>query len=101
MIGLATPPALLALLAIPVLLALYWLRQRFEPRQVSSLFLWQGAERAHLGGRRIRRLETPPELLLEPLPSKGKTYAIWAMGSLLGVGGLSLLIYYLSQLFGG
>ena len=46
-------------------------------------------------------LKIPPELLLEPLPSKGKTYAIWAVGSLLGVGGLSLLIYYLSQLFGG
>jgi hypothetical protein len=46
-------------------------------------------------------LKIPPELLLEPLPSKGKTYAVWAVGSLLGVGGLSLLIYYLFQLFGG
>jgi hypothetical protein len=46
-------------------------------------------------------LKVPPELLLEPLPSKGKTYFIWAVGSLLGVGGLGLLLYYLFQIFGG
>ena len=43
-------------------------------------------------------LKIPPELLLEPLPSKRKAYVIWAAGSILGLGGMSLLIYYLFQL---
>ena len=46
-------------------------------------------------------LKIPPELLIEPLPSKGKTYLLWAAGSIVGLGGLSLLVYYLFQLFGG
>ncbi len=46
-------------------------------------------------------LKIPPELLLEPVPSKKRTYAIWAVGTLLGAGGLSLLVYYVFQLFAG
>ena len=46
-------------------------------------------------------LKIPPELLIEPLPSKGKAYLLWAAGSVVGLGGLSLLVYYLFQLFGG
>ena len=46
-------------------------------------------------------LKIPPELLLEPVPSKGKAYLLWAAGSIVGLGGLSLLVYYLFQLFGG
>jgi hypothetical protein len=49
----------------------------------------------------LRFLKIPPELLIEPLPSKRKAYLIWAAGSILGLGGLSLLVYYLFQLFGG
>ncbi|MGW8320047.1 MAG: hypothetical protein ACWGSD_00700 [Thermodesulfobacteriota bacterium] len=46
-------------------------------------------------------LKIPPELLIEPPPSKGMTYLLWAAGSIVGLGGLSLLVYYLFQLFGG
>jgi hypothetical protein len=46
-------------------------------------------------------LKIPPELLIEPVPSKGRTYLVWAAGSIVGLGGLSLLVYYLLQLFGG
>lgn len=46
-------------------------------------------------------LKIPPELLIEPLPSKAKAHLLWAAGSIVGLGGLSLLVYYLFQLFGG
>lgn len=49
----------------------------------------------------LRLLKIPPELLLEPLPSKRKAYLIWAVGSILGLGSLSLLVYYLFQLMSG
>jgi hypothetical protein len=49
----------------------------------------------------LRFLKIPPELLIEPLPSKRKAYLLWAVGSIAGLGGLSLLVYYLFQLFGG
>ncbi len=45
-------------------------------------------------------LKIPPELLLEPLPSKKRTYLAWTVGLLLGLGGLSLLLYGLSQIVG-
>ncbi|MEW6440799.1 MAG: hypothetical protein AB1640_07650 [bacterium] len=46
-------------------------------------------------------LKIPSELLLEPLPSRGKTYALWAVGSLFGAGAIGLLIYVLFQMSGG
>lgn len=46
-------------------------------------------------------LKIPPELLLEPLPSKKWTYITWAAGLLLGLGGIGLLLYGLLQVFGG
>jgi hypothetical protein len=46
-------------------------------------------------------LKIPPELLIDPVPSKGKAYLLWAAGSIVGLGGLSLLVYCLFQLFGG
>jgi hypothetical protein len=46
-------------------------------------------------------LKIPPELLIEPVPSKGRAYLLWAAGSIVGLGGLSLLVYYLFLLFGG
>jgi hypothetical protein len=45
-------------------------------------------------------LKIPPELLVESAPSKTKAYLLYAAGSILGVGGLGLLAYYLFQLFG-
>lgn len=46
-------------------------------------------------------LKIPPELLIEPVSSKGKAYLLYAAGSIAGLGGLGLLIYYLFQLLGG
>jgi hypothetical protein len=46
-------------------------------------------------------LKIPPELLIESAPSKTRTYLLWAAGSVAGLAGLSLLVYYLFQLFGG
>jgi hypothetical protein len=47
----------------------------------------------------LRFLRIPPELLLEPAPSRRKQYIVWAVGAILGVAGLSLLIYQLIGLF--
>ena len=49
----------------------------------------------------LRFLKIPAELLIEPVPSKGKAYLLWAAGSIVGLGGLSLLVYYLLQLMSG
>ena len=46
-------------------------------------------------------LKIPPELLIEAAPSRTKTYLLWAAGSVAGLAGLSLLVYYLFQLLGG
>jgi hypothetical protein len=46
-------------------------------------------------------LKIPAELLIEPAPSRGKAYLIYAACSIAGLGGLGLLVYSLFQLFGG
>ena len=46
-------------------------------------------------------LKIPPELLIESAPSKTRAYLLYAAGSIVGLGGLGLLVYYLFQLFGG
>ena len=46
-------------------------------------------------------LKIPPELLIEPVSSKRKAYLLWALGLVVGLGGLSLLVYYLFQFLGG
>ncbi len=46
-------------------------------------------------------LKIPPELLIEPVPSKRKAYLLYAAGSIAGLGGLGLLVYCLFQLLGG
>ena len=43
-----TPLALWGLLAIPALLAIYWLRNRFRRHPVSSLMLWLDPPRAYV-----------------------------------------------------
>lgn len=49
----------------------------------------------------LRFLKIPPELLLEPGPSKRRATLLWAVGSIAGLGGLGLLVYYLFQVLGG
>lgn len=46
-------------------------------------------------------LKIPPELLIEPVPSRRKAYLIYGACTVAGLGGLSLLVYYLFQLLGG
>jgi len=61
------PWALLGMLALPALAAIYLLRSRSRPRQVSSLMLWVDATRAHEGGRILKTLHVPLLLVLELL----------------------------------
>ncbi|CAM2067195.1 BatA and WFA domain-containing protein [Sulfidibacter corallicola] len=63
----AFPLALWGLLAIPALLAIYFLIGRAVPRRVSSLFLWVGEQHAPSEGARFRRLDRAWILLLEIL----------------------------------
>jgi hypothetical protein len=61
------PLALIGLVAIPTLVAIYLLRNRFRRQEVSSLMLWADARAAREGGTRFRRLQTPLLFLLELL----------------------------------
>ena len=64
---LASPWALLALAAVPIVLGIYLFRTRSRRREVSSLFLWVDHHRAQQGGRRIEHLQLPLLILLELL----------------------------------
>ncbi len=48
----AYPLGLLALLAVPGVIALHLYRRRFEPRQASGLFLWHVEDRQPVAGRK-------------------------------------------------
>lgn len=61
------PLAFLALLAVPLLLAIYWLRNRAKEQQVSSLLLWLDERQRWDGGRRLHKLQTPLLFFLELL----------------------------------
>jgi hypothetical protein len=61
------PLALIALLAVPALIAIYWLRNQARERRVSSLLLWLDEKQMWEGGRRIHRLQTPLLFFLELL----------------------------------
>jgi hypothetical protein len=61
------PFALIALLAVPALVAIYWLRNQSRERHVSSLMLWLDERQMWEGGRRIHRLQTPLLFFLELL----------------------------------
>lgn len=63
----AAPLGLLALLAIPVIVAIHLLRRRFPVRPIAGLFLWQKAHDVPDGGRRIDKLPWTTSLLLECL----------------------------------
>ncbi len=61
------PIAFLALLAVPLLVAIYWLRNRARERRVSSLIFWMDVRQRWEGGRRIHRLQMPLLFVLELL----------------------------------
>jgi hypothetical protein len=61
----AFPWALPGLIALPALLAVYWLRRRHRQLPVSALFLWNFAQPPRKGGAQMRRLPLPPVFLLE------------------------------------
>ena len=63
----AAPLGLLALLAIPAIIAIHLLRRRFPVRPIAGLFLWQAAHDVPDGGRRIDKLPWTTSLLLECL----------------------------------
>jgi hypothetical protein len=63
----ATPLGLLALLAIPAIVAIHLFRRRFPVRPVAGLFLWQVCRTTPEGGGRIARLPITRSLILECL----------------------------------
>jgi len=64
---LAFPLALLGLIALPALVGVYVLRNRFKKHPVSSLMLWEQQMRSKEGGAQVTRLQTPLTLVLELL----------------------------------
>ena len=62
---LSSPLALLGLVAVPALAAIYLLRNRFRRHPVSSLILWQRQLHAKEGGRRVQRFQTLLPFILE------------------------------------
>jgi hypothetical protein len=60
-----TPWAFWGLLALPVLVGIYWLRIRHRRYPVSSLMLWLEPQESPQGGTRIDRLRTPLLFFLE------------------------------------
>ena len=62
-----TPLGLLALLAVPAIVAIHLFRRRFPVRPVAGLFLWRLVRQTPEGGGRIARLPLTASLLLECL----------------------------------
>jgi hypothetical protein len=61
------PLGLLALLAIPAIVAIHLFRRRFPEHRIAGLFLWQLARQAPEGGGRITKLPITASLILECL----------------------------------
>ncbi len=61
----ASPLGLLALLAIPAIVAIHLFRRRFPVRPIAGLFLWQVARQRPEGGGKIARLPITTSLILE------------------------------------
>ena len=59
------PLGLLALLAVPTVIAIHLFRRRFPKRPVAGLFLWQVVRRTPEGGGRISKLPVTTSLILE------------------------------------
>lgn len=64
---LTLPLALFALVSLPALVAIYWLRNRLKRQEVSSLHLWMHQREAREGGQRVQKIQIPLLLLLELL----------------------------------
>ena len=62
-----SPLGLLALLAIPAIVAIHLFRRRFPVRPVAGLFLWQIARPRPEGGGKISKLPITTSLILECL----------------------------------
>jgi len=62
-----SPIGLLALLAIPAIVAIHLFRRRFPPRTIAGLFLWQMLRQTPEGGGRLSRLPITASLILECL----------------------------------
>ncbi len=62
-----TPLGLIALLAIPAIVAIHLFRRRFPPRPAAGLFLWQRAPQTPEGGGKVSRLPITASLILECL----------------------------------
>jgi hypothetical protein len=62
-----SPLGLLALLAIPAIVAIHLFRRRFPVRPVAGLFLWQIARPRPEGGGKIAKLPITTSLILECL----------------------------------
>lgn len=78
------PAAFAALGAVPVLLAIYLLRNRFRPFYVSGLMLWDVQRRHKQGGLNLDKLQTPLLFALELLTLT--LLALAATGPLLRTG---------------
>jgi len=63
----SSPLMLSAFSAVPALIAIYLLRNRFRTQVVSSLILWIDQRRARQGGLQISRIQTPLLFLIELL----------------------------------
>jgi Ca-activated chloride channel homolog len=63
----AAPLGLLALLAIPAIIAIHLFRRRFPVRPVAGLFLWQVIRQTPQEGSKIARLPITTSLILECL----------------------------------
>ena len=63
----ATPLGLLALLAIPAIVAIHLFRRRFPSRPAAGLFLWGAVRQTPEGGGRVTKLPITRSLLLECL----------------------------------
>lgn len=61
----AHPLGLLALLALPAIVALHYFRRRFQPRQVSALFLWERVDGVPVSGRERQPLRRSVSLWCE------------------------------------
>ena len=64
---LTSPLALIALIGVPALIAIYLFQRRFKTLEVSSLILWDAVKQPSMGGRKRERLRLPLSFWLEAL----------------------------------
>src|SRR3989442_10262806 len=82
-----TPLGLLALLAIPAIVAIHLFRRRFPTRPVAGLFLWQVVRQTPESGGKISKLPVTASLILECLAALA--FALIIAGARLQPAGVS------------